>query len=124
MILGQTETESLYPFDDLVEAGEPGAGGDWDPPGIVDKALDWIKGKAAPTYESIATDLEKRAAAAGAEGARSAGGDVESRVRAGLEPVERQARTMTYVLIGAGVVTAAAAGVLIYMSVKKGKKRR
>ena len=123
MILGQTETESLYPFDDLVEAGEPGAGGDWDPPGIVDRALDWIKGKAAPTYESIATDLEKRAAAAGAEGARSAGGDVESRVRAGLEPVERQARTMTYVLIGAGVVTAAAAGVLIYMSVKKGKRR-
>lgn len=117
MILGQQS--DLYPFDDLVEAGES-AGGDWNPPSLVDKALDWLKTKTDP----IATDIEKRAAAAGAEGAKQAGVEVETRIRTGLEPVERSAKTMTYVLVGVGAVVVAATGVLIWQSTKKSRRGR
>ena len=117
MILG--DGEDTYPFDTPLPDQDTG-GGDWNPPSLIDKALDWLKTKTEP----ITSDIEKRAAAAGAEGAKSAGGDVEARIRAGLEPVQSTAKTMTYVLVGAAAITAIAAGTMIYLSVKKTRKRR
>lgn len=111
--------EDTYPFDTPLPDDSAGEGGSWDPPSLVDKALDWLKEKTEP----ITSDIEKRAAAAGAEGAKSAGVDVEARVQSGLQPVQKAATTMTYVLVGAAAITAVAAGTMIYLSVKKGKRR-